>query len=715
MTESYVVVEPVIKSKVVPLDAKKLKKQVSHGGPFCSSLPGFEEREGQKLMIDYVCESFNNNALALIEAGTGIGKSIAYLIPSIEWSILNKERVVISTNTINLQEQLLFKDIPDLKETLNIDFSYILMKGRGNYICLSRLFEVQQDLFSFLDDQEMEQFDQIVRWINQTDDGSLSDLSFIPKPALWEKINSQSETCSGGECKYFSRCFLNGVRRRAISANIIVTNHHYLIADACLIGTGTSILPSYERVIFDEAHNLEDSATSFFTKKVTLGSVMRLLNSLYSGTRKKKGYLMYLLKKGVNGNKRINRILDEVSGLKSIGFNLFNTIEEFLAEAVTGKGSDYPNNNYTVLEVNEETKNLPRWESTVFRQLGIFYKDYTGLASSLFQLREELAGKGDERVQKQIEGFISRIAEIVQTLDIFLNNEDRGYVRWLEKKRETGIVISLIDVGSTLYEHIFKRLKSGILTSATLTVDNKFNFIKKRLSLNNAVIEIKINSPFHYEEQMVILIPTDVPGPEHPGYSNNLGENILKIVEKTNGKAFVLFTSYKILNGVYEGIKDALDKKGFVLFKQGNDARSNLLKNFKLNIHSILFGTESFWEGVDAPGETLECVVITKLPFKVPTEPVMKARLERIRENGGNPFLEYSLPLAVIKMKQGIGRLIRKKTDNGVVVILDQRILRKSYGTIFINSIPGGNVFSGRLVDVLEKTNRFLSNNSLTK
>ena len=228
-------------------------------------------------------------------------------------------------------------------------------------------------------------------------------------------------------------------------------------------------------------------------------------------------------------------------------------------------------------------------------------------------------------------------------------------------------------------------------------------------------MEVKINSPFHYEEQMVILIPTDVLGPEHPGYSNNLGENILKIVEKTNGKAFVLFTSYKILNGVYEGIKDALDKKGFVLFKQGNDARSNLLKNFKLNIYSILFGTESFWEGVDAPGETLECVVITKLPFKVPTEPVMKARLERIRENGGNPFLEYSLPLAVIKMKQGIGRLIRKKTDNGVVVILDQRILRKSYGTIFINSIPGGNVFSGRLVEVLEKTDRFLSNNSLTK
>ncbi len=716
VTEIYAAVEPVIKDIERPVDAEKLKALISKGGPFSSTIPGFEEREGQKEMVEYVCESFNEGSCALIEAGTGIGKSLAYLIPAVEWSKVNMERVVISTNTINLQEQLLHKDIPDLRKALDSDFSYILMKGRGNYICLNKMYEVQQDLFSLIDDKELEQFNSILIWINKTEDGSLSDLTFIPGPSLWDKLNSRSETCLGGTCEYFSRCFVNRIRRKAVTAGIIVTNHHYLLADACLIESGTSILPSYDRVIFDEAHSLEDSATSFFTKTITLQLILRLLNRLYSGEKKKKGYLMHMLRKGdALYSRQLNRTLDGVKGLRAAAYDLFEGMEEFLNLVRNSNNGDRQQNNYAVCEVTDEVKNHPRWDKIVIGRLDIFYKECSRLSNSLFELREEIAGSMDERVLRQIEGFILRLTEIIQTVDIFLNEEDSSYVRWIEKKRETALVVSLIDVGSALNKLIVGKTDSAVFTSATLTVDGKFDFLRKRLSLTNPEISVIIASPFRYDEQMTILIPSDVAGPGHPDYISSLEESILRTLKKTGGKAFVLFTSYKTLNEVYGRIKNKLEEIGLFIFRQGSDSRGNLLIDFKNNIHSVLFGTESFWQGVDAPGETLECVIMTKLPFKVPSEPVTRARIDQIRAGGGNPFMEYLLPLAVIKMKQGIGRLIRKKTDKGIIVILDRRILMKSYGTVFINSIPGGNISSGSLDELLKKTDMFISNNSLTK
>lgn len=716
VTEIYVAVEPVVKDSKRPIDAEKLKALISKDGPCSSTIPGFEEREGQKEMVEYVCESFNSDSCALIEAGTGIGKSLAYLIPAVEWSNVNMERVVISTNTINLQEQLLYKDIPDLRKALVSDFSYILMKGRGNYICLNKVYEAQQDLFSFIDDKELEQFNSILIWINKTEDGSLSDLTFIPVPSLWEKLNSRSETCLGGACEYFSRCFVNRVRRKAVTAGIIVTNHHYLLADSCLIGSGTSILPSYDRVIFDEAHSLEDSATSFFTKTITLPLILRFLNRLYSGEKKKKGYLMYLLRKGGEVYiRQLNSPLNGVKGLRSAAYDLFEGMEEFINIVRDSSYGDRQQNDYVVCEVTEEVRNHPRWDKIVLGRLDIFYKECSRLSSSLFELREEITGSMDERVLRQIDGFILRLTEIIQTVDIFLNEEDSSYVRWIEKKRETALVVSLIDVGSALNKLIVEKTDSAVFTSATLTVNGKFDFLRRRLSLNNTEISVIISSPFNYDEQMAVLIPSDVAGPAHPDYTSSLEASILRTLKKTGGKAFVLFTSYKALNEVYGRIKNKLEETGLFIFKQGSDSRGNLLIDFKNNVHSVLFGTESFWQGVDAPGETLECVIMTKLPFKVPTEPVTRARIDQIRAGGGNPFMEYLLPLAVIKMKQGIGRLIRKKTDKGIIVILDTRILMKSYGTVFINSIPGGNISSGSLDELLEKTDMFISNNSLTK
>jgi ATP-dependent DNA helicase DinG len=692
VTEVYVAVEPVVKGVKKPIDVENLKQLVSKDGPCSRTIPGFEERDGQMEMIEHVCGAFNNNSCGLIEAGTGIGKSLAYLIPSVEWAKVNMERVVISTKTINLQEQLLFKDIPGLRKALDQDFSYILMKGRGNYICLNRVADAQQDLFSFIDDEEQEQFNNLQGWLNTTDDGSLSDLTFVPKYSLWEKLNSQSDTCLGSTCRFFSRCFVNRVKRKAITAGIIVTNHHYLLADVSLVPTGNSILPSFDRVIIDEAHNLEDSATSFFTKEITLSSVLRLLERLYSGDKKKKGYLMFLLRKDRsdsqvtsvtrnsvtrnsvtrNSVKGINIIMEEVTALRSYAYELFDAIEEFLISA----GSRISNNtrksdlntrksDLTVCEITDDVKNLPGWESSVVRQFGIFYKKCTGLSNSLYELREKITGEVEESALKQIESFIFRLVEITQTVDDFLNDEDKSHVRWIEKKRETAVVVSLIDVGAALQDLLFSQVKSTVLTSATLTVDNRFDFIKRRLCLAEAEISVIVKSPFHYDEQMAVIIPSDMVEPDLPGYLPALSRFVLKILKNTGGKAFVLFTSYRTLNEVYDRIGDELKQTGLFVFKQGNDSRMNLLNDFKKNIHSVLFGTESFWEGVDAPGDTLECVIITKLPFKVPTEPVFKARMEQVSLEGGNPFMDYNLPLAVIKFKQGIGRLIRKKYRPG--------------------------------------------------
>ena len=753
----YVAVEPVLKRGLKPLDVEKLAALIGAGGPFARSFPGFEEREGQKEMVRRVALSFNQDSVALIEAGTGIGKSVAYLIPSIEWALLNRERVVVSTHTIHLQEQLIGKDIPDLKRALGLDFSHVLMKGRNNYVCLNKVAEIRQDLFSFLDDEEIEQFDHITRWLEVTGDGSLSDFDFVPKAALWEKINSSSETCLGGGCGLFGRCFVNRVKRRAITAHLVVTNHHYLLADASLARSGSSILPAYERIVLDEAHNLEDSASSFFTKTVTRAGILRLLGRLYSDGKRKRGYLAFLEKQGFcEGEERHERLRREVQRVKSSAGELFDGIEDLLA--ALGRSGGGPEGSpggssfgqHPVAEMGDELLEHPLWESGVCGFLMTCRADIGTLAGSLIELMELLDRKGEERAQKQLGGFVARLGDIVKAFDIFTRRNDppgtgrsgdgsngaedeevggghelvrhgdegwdeaapsgRGeYARWLEKRKDAALVVSLVDVGAMLKNLLFKRAKSTVLTSATLAVGGNFRFIRSRLTLDGEADEAVLPSPFQYDRQMGILIPNDMVGPDHPGYVPAMASGVVQVLKKTQGKAFVLFTSYRTLNEVFEMAKGELSSAGFVTFKQGSDSRMILLDRFKRDIHSILFGTESFWEGVDVPGEALECVIITKLPFRVPTEPVEKERLERIKEMGGDPFLEYSLPQAVMKMKQGMGRLIRNRTDRGIVVILDKRIRTKRYGEAFIEAMPGGRLLEGPLARILEESGEYLS------
>jgi ATP-dependent DNA helicase DinG len=704
-SDAYVVVEPVEKRERTPLDADELAAWVTEGGPFSSSLENFEEREGQKEMIAHICDAFNGDARALIEAGTGIGKSLAYLIPAVHWSLTNNEKVVISTNTINLQEQLLYKDIPDLHSVMDEDFSYILMKGRGNYICFNRLDEARQDLFSLIDEEELHQFNAIVDWLNTAEEESLSHLPFIPKPSLWEKINSQSGTCVGGRCAYFSKCPVNRIRRDAARAHVLVTNHHYLLADAQLGESSASLLPSYRRVIFDEAHNLEDSATSFFTRMVKLSSTLKLMGRIYSGARKSRGYLVFLQKKkSLSDSDTLKRLMAATVEVRSLLFDMFEKLGEFFSLHTPSSGND----RRPVIEINEEVKNNPYWTQDLLPSIGRFYRGCTQLAGDLVDLRQMLNTETDDMAGRQVDGLVMGLMEAAHTIDFFLGEGEERYVRWIEKKAEIGMVVAPVEIGDSLQDLVFHRMRSAILTSATLTVGGSFQFLKDRLSMEGTDIEVSIPSSFEYNRQMKMLIPSDVAEPGHPRCRDDISRAILGILQRTRGRAFVLFTSYKMLEVTHNMIGDALRDMGCTVFRQGSDSRRNLLDHFKADIHSVLFGTVSFWEGVDAPGRTLECVIITKLPFKVPTEPIIKARSGKILQQGGNPFLDYQVPLAVIKLRQGVGRLIRNRSDRGIIVILDPRILLKKYGSIFLDSIPTSNVFQGTLQGVLEQTEGFI-------
>ena len=485
------------------------------------------------------------------------------------------------------------------------------MKGRNNYVCLNRAAEIRQDLFSFLDDEEIEQFDHITRMARSHRRREPFRPRFCSQGRPLGEDKLGSETCLGGACGLFGRCFVNRVKRRAISAHLVVTNHHYLLADASLARSGSSILPAYERIVLDEAHNLEDSASSFFTKTVTRAGILRLLGRLYSDGKRKRGYLAFLEKQGFcEGEERHERLRREVQRVKSSAGELFDGIEDLLAalgrsgggpEGLPGGSSFGP---HPVAEMGDELLEHPLWESGVSRFLMACRADIGNLAGSLIELMELLERKGEERAQKQLGGFVARLGDIVKAFDIFTRrndpagtgrsgdgsngagNEDAGggqeqvrhgddgwdeaapsgrgeYARWLEKRKDAALVVSLVDVGAMLKNLLFKRAKSTVLTSATLAVGGSFRFIRSRLALDGEADEAVLPSPFQYDLQMGILIPTDTVGPDHPGYVPAMASGVVQVLKKTQGKAFVLFTSYRTLNEVFEMAKGELVYCGF--------------------------------------------------------------------------------------------------------------------------------------------------------
>lgn len=688
----YAASEPVSVKEKEQLDTEALACNLQHGGNLSRVFSDFEEREEQVGMLKDICESLNQDSIAIIEAGTGVGKSIAYLLPVLNWVSVNDERIVITTATINLQQQLIEKDIPLAKKVLKVNPRVVLVKGRGNYICLNRLKEAIEE--SSLFDENSDELNTILSWASVTKTGAKNDLAFLPSAEIWSRVCSEADICHGLRCTNREQCFVLKARREAATASVLVVNHHLLFSDLSLRISGmgfesTAVLPPFKRIIFDEAHNIESSATSYFSDKFNKFSIKKYLNRLFVKKKGRQYGLILRLKSlaGKSDTEKTDKIKELIQGVTDLAELLDKNTMELL-------GDDY---NFLL-----EPENSDVFEKNLMEPV----KELTNSLLSLCHLVEKLFEQLNEKDSEndfvyETKLVVKRIKNIAQTSSRFIHfSEHKEEIFWIEKKRAFDgsfyacFIITPLFIAPLLNEAVIEPYPSVVFTSATLTVNNNYNYWKSRLGLSfdGKYIEKIYFSPFNYKDNVMVFIPEDAPVPALPDYQEYSSDFISSALEITEGRALVLFTSYKMLNETYESVKPNLNTLGINTFRQGEDERTRLLEKFKKDFSSVLFATDSFWEGVDSPGETLEVLILCRLPFRVPTEPVLKARARFITENGGNPFMELSLPDAIMKFRQGIGRLIRKTNDKGIIVILDSRVISKFYGKFFLSSIPRTNV-----------------------
>lgn len=644
-----------------PYTSLDIKEAFALTGFISRSLTGFEVRPQQVEMAGAIQRALMDGRHLAVEAGTGVGKSFAYLIPFIELVCRTGSKALISTYTITLQEQLINKDIPFLADCIPQTFVAALAKGRGNYLCKRRLEFALRRQRSLFDDFGSK-LELISNWANETEDGSLSDMPFLPKNQIWDRVKSEHGNCRGRKCPHFRACFYWRARRCLEKADIVVANHALLFSDLVLKEEGVSILPDYRFVVIDEAHNIEHVAEDHFGINISNHRIRFLLDGLYN-PRTHKGLLAYM-----NAEKAI----DMVSRTRREVGIFLNHIRDWY------EGT------------KEETKGRC-YKNFVDNTISGYLKD---LGSELTKLSKQ-SKEVDEKLE--IMRFVDHCRALVQDLENFLLQKKADYVYWVEVNGNRIGTVRLrsaaVNVGPDVKRCLFDKYESVIMTSATLSTGEAgekggFDFFVSRIGLDD-FDAVKLGSPFDYEKQVTVYIEKDLPNPNESAFTGVAAEVLKKYVLKTTGRAFVLFTSYAMLKEMADKLSDWLAENNIELLQQGSDVdRTTLLKRFKAEGNSVLFGTDSFWQGVDVPGETLSNVIIVRLPFAVPDQPLLAGRLEQIRELGGNPFYDYQLPSAIIKFKQGFGRLIRSKIDTGIVVILDSRIISRSYGAKFLAAIP---------------------------
>ncbi|PJD96321.1 MAG: ATP-dependent DNA helicase DinG [Parachlamydia sp.] len=707
---------------VCPIKASALLQTDGH---LSKAIKGFEMREPQIKMMENILHAYNHGEIALIEAGTGTGKSIAYLIPAILWSIQNKERTLISTHTITLQEQLLHKDIPMLVKALGVDIKAVLVKGMSNYLCLRKLQESKQE-FRLLPDQEGHELEQIEAWAENTSDGSRSSLSFVPSGTTWDKVCAESDTCNHTACPHYKQCFFIKARREAEDAQLLIANHNLLFADLLFRSENEkfddpALLPHYTRMIVDEAHHIEDIATDFFATRISQLGILRVMARLTSEKQGKVHGKLPLLKEKIQEcckknvtsevNSLVNRLQIDLPALRKDllkyivdTFHVFGSFVQTLQSPQASLEQEWKESKLRLLPYHTTH---PDWKDRILPQIQHTLQETQRYITALTSLEMDLKSLNNDQLNEQTKGIRYDISALSQRLGLFAKALE-GFaasefhpnkVRWIEiHALRTNPTIQLVhadlDVSKSLVDFLFSQFPTVVLCSATLTTDNQFDFIRRRLGLipellpDRIIVEQIYGSPFNYKEQSMLAVPVDLPEPSHPHYQQKACEKIAQILQSSRGNAFVLFTSYTLLNSCYQLLQKKLEEQKFRLFKQGEDNRQSLLERFKAADRAVLFGTDSFWEGVDVIGEDLRCVIIVKLPFRVPNEPLIQARTEVIAARGGDPFAEYALPQAIMKFKQGFGRLIRDKGDRGCVVCLDSRLVNKRYGASFINSLP---------------------------
>ncbi|MFH1352059.1 MAG: ATP-dependent DNA helicase [bacterium] len=635
-----------------------LKELFSPESRIAELLKGYEQRPQQLEMAQRIEKAIIEKKHLVAEAGTGVGKSIAYLVPFIFWSVKNKKRAVISTYTKTLQEQLTKKELPFLREALSLEFKFALCVGSGNYVCLRRLNRGRQ--FGLFDDAESKkQWNKLAGWCRKTETGLRMELNFNVREDIWANVCREADMCFGRKCSYRSGCFHMKARILQTRANILVVNHHLFFTN---IASGGRLLPNYDAVLFDEAQNVEDVATEYLGVDVSNRAVEFLLNRIYNPV-KEKGIVFRLDELKDENRAAVKREVVKAGDAARIFFTAI--IDEF--------GTD---------NLTRRIRSANLFENTLDKPLENLYNF----------LKKSLADITDEESAVELSAYAARCIGFRKGLKVFIEQSEKDYVYWIDISRRTrNLTVAVhavpVEVAGVLRKELYEKTRPVILTSATLSVDRSFGYIKERLGLEEAD-EIMLGSPFDYKKQALLYIAEDLPDPsyETEQFTSQAVKRTQEILEISGGGSFALFTSYRTLEAAYEYISENLPD--LHLLKQGSLPRWKMLDIFKKKGDAVILGTSTFWQGIDVPGRALRCVIIFKLPFAVPDHPVTEAKMEYLKKHGRDPFRHYQVPQAVLMLKQGAGRLIRAKTDRGVIAILDPRIISRNYGKTFARSLP---------------------------
>ena len=639
---------PTVPTASHPIDlSDQVASALSDNGALSKAMPAFEARPSQREMAEATAKILVEGGILLAEAGTGTGKTLAYLIPA----ILSKQQVLISTGTKNLQDQIYHKDLPALREALDIDVRVTYMKGRNNYLCLHR-FAAQKSEMSNLPLIEQHYLEQLTQWADQTTTGDRAEIEDLPDDfSAWGDIAATSENCIGTECPEFQECYVTKMRQEALESNIVIVNHHLLCADAAVRqNTYGEVIPTCSFAIIDEAHQLEDVATQYFGVSV---SNNRLEELVRDGRR--------LFTDNLVETNLSSSSIQELSDLLSDVHDGSQVFFHNLALAMPG------------MDRARLTPELCVPIAEPGRRLIRNLEDFVTILAKLTPSSEDIAALGH------------RAAKTHEDLRFILEANQQAFVYFLERRgRGVFLRASPIDVSSILKERLFDRMQGAVLTSATLTVDGTFEYLKGRLGLSHADA-LRLPSEFDYTTQSVLYLPRTMPAPNTKGFTDAVAQEVRSLLHITSGRAFLLFTSYANLHDVHDKLESTVP---FPLLAQGTAPRSVLLREFRETPNAVLLATASFWQGVDVSGDTLSCVVIDKLPFASPSDPLTAARMENIEQTGDNPFSEYQVPLAILALLQGLGRLLRHRSDRGVLALLDPRLRTKGYGKRFLDSIP---------------------------